>query len=99
MYPRWSYILSECYIRFEAIDYDIKNKSRLAHLTNNCIIKEFNNSPAKAKKAENRLSLKKNREPSPNNEGFGEEGDEMDEDPENIWSNDEFKDYMNKTFG
>lgn len=86
-------MFNECYIRFAALDYDIKNKSRLAHLTNNCIVSEFKNSPQKSKKSE-----KKNREPSPKFDGE-DEPDEMDEDPENIWSLDDFKDWLNKNLG
>lgn len=49
--PLTVYIYNECYIRFAILDYDIKNKSKLAHLTNNCIAKEYR---------ENQMSPNKN---------------------------------------
>jgi hypothetical protein len=85
--PLTVYIYNECYVRFAAMDYDTKNKSKFAHLTNNVITKEYH-SPSPNKK-----NSKKFREPSadPNEEDVEEE-EELD----NIWSLDDFKEYLNK---
>lgn len=82
--PLTVYIYNECYIRFAILDYDIKNKSKLAHLTNNCIAKEYR---------ENQASPNKNK-PHPNNKKESspgeEEDDDIDDDPDNIWSTQDF---------
>ena len=45
--PLTVWIYSECYIRFALMDYDPKNKIQFAHLTNNCLVKKYNNSAVK----------------------------------------------------
>ena len=86
--PLTVYMYNECYIRFAVMDYDIHNKSKFAHLTNNCVAQQYENSPVK--------KSKKERDPS--GEAFEEGDEDGDEDPENIWSLDDFRDHMNKEY-
>ena len=39
--PLTVWIYNECYIRFALEDYDTKNKSKNAHLTNNALVRAF----------------------------------------------------------
>lgn len=82
--PLIVYIYNECYIRFAAMEYDTKNRSKFAHLTNNVITKEFSPSPQRKKKARD-ASVEQD-----------EEGESSEEEIDNIWSLDDFKDYLNK---
>lgn len=72
------------------MEYDPTNKSKFAHLTNNCIAQKYEQSPEKnsAKKP------KKEREHS--QEGGVDESEEEDDTLENIWSLDDFKVHLQK---
>ena len=87
------------------MDYDPKNKTRFAHLTNNALVDKFKNSPKKTKadksnsqsptKLRNRSQSK---DKSDNNvsesDEEGGDGSGSDEDPDNIWSSDEFAEHL-----
>ena len=68
------------------MDYDPKNKSKFAHLTNNCVSQQYSPSPKTGKKG--------NRDPSNDSYNGGDDEEELD----NIWSTDEFREYMNQEF-
>lgn len=40
--PLTVWVYDECYIRLAAQDYDPNSTSKFAHLTNNCVVKQFN---------------------------------------------------------
>ena len=48
--PLTVWIYNDNYIRFALMDYDPKNRIKFAHLTNNCLVQKFNQSPLKGKK-------------------------------------------------
>ena len=81
-------IYQECYIRFALVDYSASTKSRYAHMTNNCLVRKFNN--------ENSGQKEKLRDKSVEGEGSD---DEEEEELDNIWSLDDFKGHLQKEFG
>jgi len=67
-------------------DYDPNDLSKFSHLTNNCVAKKY---------IENSDKKKKTRDPS----GEAAEVSDDDEDTENIWSLDDFKENLKTSHG
>lgn len=76
--PLTVWIYEECYIRMAAMDYDPNSTSRYAHLTNNCVVKQFVKKEAREYGEE---------EP-------GSDDDEGLADLDNIWSREDFAGYI-----
>ena len=58
--PLTVWVYSESYIRFAMMDYDPKNRIKFAHLTNNSMVKKYENSGMKEKKERERGMKKLN---------------------------------------
>ena len=84
------------------MDYDPKNRMNFAHLTNNCLIKKYENSGIKEKKEKEHQKKVNNKQNQNQKEAMVDENgsqdsdgcDEDDYDPENIWSSDDFNNYL-----
>lgn len=68
-------------------DYDPNDLSKFSHLTNNSVVKKYIENSDKKKT--------KNRDPS----GEAGEGSDEEEDIENIWSLDDFKENLKTSHG
>lgn len=92
------------------MDYDPKNKIRFAHLTNNCLVKKFQkldqSSPlkngGKQNKDDSASTSKKTNHTTENYEEDQTESEEDDvsdgEEPDSIWSNDDFSRHLQQGF-
>lgn len=67
-------------------DYDPNDMSKFSHLTNNCLVKKFQESPQQKKKREQSIDAH-------------DASDDDEEEPENIWSLDDFKEYLQGKYG
>ena len=87
------------------MDYDPKNKTKFAHLTNNALVAKYQNSPqGKKKNAEGggsqspskirHRSVSKSANGGSESEDDEGDGSGSDEDPENIWSCDDFAEHL-----
>lgn len=102
--PLTVWIYAKSYVRFAMMDYDPTNRVKYAHLTNNCLVKkykkDFGNKPGGVPTKVNDSPEKfadKAQDFNSDSEGNEEDQDEAEEEVlGNIWSCDEFSDYLNK---
>lgn len=79
--PLTVWIYDQCYIRLAIKEYDPKTKDNYAHLTNNCVVKEYLESNGKTRNRPEGKSVSRGKDTQAE-----ESEEEIDEIPENIWS-------------